>query len=95
MRNNPRGGTITKFKSNVGDSFGVTKERALNGVRKSIPVFKLLMEDACIENSKGVAQRRYIALNEINFEKLTRRRRCLMSSRDVDSWSNEEKLAVR
>ena len=39
MRSNPRGGTITKFKSKIGDGFGTTKARALNGVRESIPDF--------------------------------------------------------
>ena len=33
VRNNPRGGTNTNFKSNIRDDFGVTKARLLNGVR--------------------------------------------------------------
>ena len=31
LRTNPRGGTATEFKSSVGDDFGVTKARVVQG----------------------------------------------------------------
>ena len=48
VRNNPRGGTITKL-TKIGDVFGVTKARALSGFRKSMPTFQLLTEDVCFK----------------------------------------------
>ena len=74
MRDNLRGDTITNFKSKIADGFGITKARALSGVRDLMPVFELLMEDVRFNKSKGTAQTHYAALNESNFEELTRSR---------------------
>ena len=41
-----------------------------------------------------MAQRQYVALNEINFEELSRCICRLISSHDVDTWLNEQQLAV-
>ena len=68
IRNIPRGGTNSMFKSKISDAFGIKKERVLTGVHQSMPSSQLLTDEMYVKPSKGATQSTHRLLSDDNFK---------------------------
>ena len=94
IRENPRGGKSVEFKAKISEGLGVAKAKVLAFVQRTMNSAQLISEDLYFKKSKGAAQSQYLKLTEDNFEDMTRARWNLISTRDVNSWSNRGKSVL-
>ena len=72
VRRNSRGGTITAFKSKVGDDFGTNKAKALKRARQSRTSSTIFLDDSHFKKSKEASQSQHVSFAEEKFEELSR-----------------------